>query len=212
MSLTDRNVVNVVLFNETGVSSSLDPSTGRFVVTGSVSVVGAVSNQPTIKSSYAAMVTNITPPATPTDVATMVGSSTKKVIVQRITLTTTQTTTGINTWFLAVRSSANSGGTSTNMVVVPFDRQYPVATAVPKSWTANATALGTLLGNISIVRICAPTLTSLINPTYVWDLTNAGLLAGLVLRSASEQLSINFNAVALPTGMNVSFGFEWTEE
>ena len=165
------------------------------------------------KANYRATVVPLTPAATPTDIITLCGSATKVVRGIRIVLNTTQTTQGINDWYLVKRSTANTGGTSTVVTPVPSDSAFAAATATYRRYTTNPTALGTLVGNVSIVNVLsavsAPASSSATAYIpYVFDFTNNSI----VLRGVAECLALNFNGAALPAGLSVNSSIEWTEE
>ena len=164
------------------------------------------------KAAYKATITPVTPPATPTDIVTLYGSATKTVRITKITLGSTQTTPGINDWYLVKRSTANTGGTSTTITSVPLDSTFPAATAVMRRYTANPTALGTLVGNLSIENILSPSASPTTAATnyapHTWDFTNNPL----VLRGVTEGVAINFNGAALPPGLSVNIVITFTEE
>jgi hypothetical protein len=164
------------------------------------------------KAAYKATITPVTPPATPTDIVNLCGSATKTVRIKKITLGATQTTQGINDWYLVKRSTANTGGTSTTITPVPLDSAFPASTTVLRRYTANPT-LGTLVGNLSIENILSPVVapgsSSATNYTpHTWDFANDPL----VLHGTGECVAINLNGVALPAGLSVNTTFTFTEE
>jgi len=176
---------------------------------GNLKVALAESN--ITKWSYAACVNSLTPPATPTDMATITGSATRTIKVTRVVFSSTQTTAGINTFFLVKRSTANSGGTSASVTAVPLDSTNPAATATVLSYTANPAALGTAVGNVRASKLITPAPASLQNPEWIWefDLLNT---QPVTLRGTTQVLALNFNGAALPAGLNVNVAFHWTEE
>ena len=191
----------------------VDPTTNTYTFQ-HVNTLGAagVYLESSNKAAYKATIIPVTPPATPTDIVTLYGSATKTIRITKVTLGSTQNTAGINDWYLIKRSAANTGGTSTTITPVPLDSLFPAATAVFRRYTANPTALGAAVGNLSIENILSPQ----INPgtsgtSYVphtWDFTNNPL----VLRGVSEGVAINFNGAALPAGLSVNLIITWTEE
>ena len=162
-------------------------------------------------ATYSAATTSFTPGATPQDVFTVTGSATKVIRIIRMSLSTTQTTAGINTWFLLKRSTANSGGTSTSLTTVSNDSNDAAGTAVARQYTANPTA-GTLVGTMRTFKILGASLTSILHPQILIDFTDNGLSEGIVLRGITQVFALNFNGAALPAGLAVSVDIEWTEE
>jgi hypothetical protein len=166
------------------------------------------SNKPT----YSVSGPPITPPAaTPTDIVTLYGSATKVVRILRIVLNSTQTTLGINDWFIIKRSTVNTGGASTAVTPVPHDSNFPASTATNLRYTANPTALGTLVGNAAIVNIVSPPSAPGTSGTayvpYVFDFTNDPI----VLRGVAQGVAINFNGAALPAGLSVNYHIVYRE-
>jgi hypothetical protein len=153
----------------------------------------------------------VTPPATPTDIITIVGSSTKTIRVKYIYINTIQTTAGINQFFLIKRSTDNTGGTSTNSTIVPNSSLFPSPTCTIRQYTANPTTLGTSVGNIRNMMIVSPAVASLINGIIEIDLTNKGNHNGIDLIGLSQVLSINFGGAALPAGLSVRGSIVFSE-
>ena len=165
------------------------------------------------KPAYKTAITPVSPPATPSDIVILNGSATKTVRITRIYLSSTQTTQGVNNWYLVKRSSANSGGTSTTITPIPLDSSLSAGTATFTRYTANATSLGTSVGNMDVVKLLSPaTAPGSSSATYyephLWDFTNNPV----VLRGTAEGLAINFNGAALPAGLSVDATYTWTEE
>jgi hypothetical protein len=201
--ITGTGTVNV------GVAANTMPGDPVVGVTGTV----AISPSGTA-STYSATSGSFTPGATPTDIVTLIGSATKTIRILRLELSTTQTTLGMNTWFLVKRSTANSGGTSTNPTVVPFDSNNATPTAVMAVYTANPTTLGTLVGDISSIKLVSAPTVGGTPPQDYWgyDFTNSGTQQGLVLRGTSQVFALNFNGAALPAGLSVNVNIMWSEQ
>ena len=163
------------------------------------------------KQTYSAASTAFNPPATPTDVFTITGSATKQVRVTKIGFTSTQTTSGMNQWFLVKYSTANGGGTATAPAPVPMDSLNSAATASVFAYTVNP-AGGTALGSIfsALVWSPAPAAASGLILTEV-DLVDM-FGQPLVLRGVAQSLALNFNGAALPVGLTVMAYVQWTEE
>lgn len=159
--------------------------------------------------AFAAAAAAFTPGANAQDVFTITGSATRIVQVQRIMLSTTQTTAGTNAWFLVKRSTANSGGTSAGVTAVPLNDAYPAATATVLRYTANPTA-GTLIGGVWSDFVAAPAPASpLANAQKVID----SFLGGPVtLSGTTDVLALNFGAAAIPSGLSVLATVLWTEQ
>jgi hypothetical protein len=162
-------------------------------------------------ATYSAAAPAVVPPATPTDVCVLSGSSTRTIRVTHVLLSSTQTTAGVNTWYLTKHSTADSLGTSTSASVIPHDSLFGAGSAVMKMYTANPT-VGTSLGSIRTVHLYSPapagTGANLQDFDFDMDLTSTPI----VLRGTAQQVAINFAGAALPTGLSVNCGFEWTEQ
>lgn len=153
-----------------------------------------------------------TPGATPQDVCTLTGSATRTLSVMRASISSTQTTAGVNVWTLVKRSTANTGGTSTTVTPVPVDTLSPAATATTLTYTVNPTA-GTLAGRYTVDHVVSPSVTTAGLGVVRHELlaNGSGFTAPIVLRGAAEVLAINFNGAVLPAGLSVACSFSWAE-
>lgn len=151
-----------------------------------------------------------TPGATPQDVFSITGSATRVVQVQRMSITTVQTTAGLNAWQLVKRSTANTGGTSTAVARVPTDDSYPAATATVLQYTGNPT-LGTLIGAIWSGRVAAPVPASA--PSGDFEVKVPDTLNGrfVTLTGITDVLAWNLGGIVLPAGLSVQACVWWTE-
>lgn len=174
------------------------------------SVTNPIPTTTSARSSYAASTGYFTPVATPTDVVSIFGSASKTIRVLRVTVTSTQTTAGVNQWFLLKRSTANTGGTPTAATGVPLDSGNAAATAVVNQYTANPTT-GSLVGKVKVSNILSPAPASVSGGESILheELYNG---QGIVLRGTAEGLVLNFNGAAVPTGLSMAVNIFWTEE
>jgi hypothetical protein len=196
-----------------GLTSTNPPSYAPgFFVPVSLSTLGALRTEALLssKQTYSAAISSLTPPATPTDMIVISGSATKTIRVTKVELSITQTVSGTNTFFVILRSSADSGGTSSTITNVSHDSSNAGATAVVKSYTANPT-LGTVIGTVRATKIFTPIPGTLTTP-YIFDFTNDGIDQGIVLRGTAQQLALNFNGAALPSGLSITCNIDWSEE
>ena len=164
-----------------------------------------------IKPTYMAATAAFTPPATPTDLFVISGSATKAIKILRVELTATQTTAGINTFFLAKRSTANTAGTAVATTKVPTDSAFASATATVQHYTANPTT-GVLVGNIKSSRVLCPAPASVAQALFVWDFEAGNTGVPPVLRGTGETLALNFAGAVLPAGLSLTIAITWTEE
>ena len=165
------------------------------------------------KMTYSAVSTAFTPGATPQDIFTITGSATKVIRVLRMGISTTQTTAGINNFFLAKRSSANTAGTSAAPAITVNDSLNTAATATVLQYTANPTA-GTLVGYISGFQLNSPApATAGIGGLQGIDYSLIDTFGQpITLRGITEVLAWNFKGAALPGGLSVIAYCQWTEE
>ncbi len=167
-----------------------------------------VRQSPTYAASGAAFT-----PATPlTDVCNIAGSATRTVRVTRVELSSTQSTAGINNFHLVKRSTANVGGTPILLSKVPFDSGSQSASASTVRY-ATAPTIGTSTGNIKTMHLLAPAPASVTSPSYgIWDYVADGGGVPITLRGIAESIGVNFNGLALPTGLSINCTFTWTED
>lgn len=159
------------------------------------------------KATYGIASVGNTPAATPTDVATLYGSATKKVKIKRVTVSGVATTAGTMQVLLTKRTAANTGGTSTSATIGQFDSTDTAATAVSKLYTANPTSLGAgvalsaQLLNFGIAGAAG---------TVIFDFANRNDKA-IILNGTTEGLAINLNGGAVPAGGTFGYTIEFEE-
>ena len=162
-------------------------------------------------NSYDATAPPFTPGTTPQDVFVIQGSNSKTIKVTRIHRASTQTTAGINTWYLLRRTgSAYSAGTAS--ALVPRDTNSPAATATVQYYVNNPATSGSLVGTIRVGNLMAPIkATGTTNDNLLWDFDDLQATP-IYLRNVSQSLAVNFNGAALPAGLSVVPWVSWTEE
>src|SRR5690242_6665608 len=121
---------------------------------------GAVAFVDGQKATYAAYIQGLAVASSATDVFTITGSASKLTRVSRIRISGIKTTAGADVDVQAVkRSTANTGGTSTNPVLVPYDSASPAAASTVTAYTANPT-LGITVGVIAVDSVFIPLATA----------------------------------------------------
>lgn len=165
---------------------------------------------------YAATSDNYAAYAAPTDMLTITAPAGKRLVIRDIRMIAGATaSTMINVQFLT-RSTANTGGTATDLTPWGRNSQDGASSASVKLYSTAPTT-GTLSRTISTVRASAAATTS--NPT-VFSPSNAGSSAAgmfpvvnpsLVL-NPGETMAINFAGAVLPAGFTASVGIVWSEE
>ena len=101
------------------------------------------------------------------------------------------------TLLLIKRRTADSGGTSTNLAVVPLDSDDPLTNTVIKAYTVAPTT-GTAVGTVLRMTIAG-------SDSLFFDFPSTGKLP--TLRAANETLALNIDASATVVGWII-----WTEE
>jgi hypothetical protein len=151
---------------------------------------------------------NVTPAATPTDVADLFGNASTTVVITAITVKGVQTTGGMPEIIVAKRSTANSAGTRTAMTAVPLDATDTAASSIPGTYTANPTT-GTLVGNLRREYVPIPAAAAPIgNAGTRFEFGDKG--KGITLSGTAQGVSVNLNGVTL-TGGVLDVEFEWYE-
>jgi hypothetical protein len=203
MSLCVRNDANATI-----AGTDLDYSPQAVDAAGHTKIV----NEPPLKATYVASTGFYTPPSTPTDCVVVTGSASKTIKILRIELSSIQTATGMNNWFLIKRSAADTTGTATNETLVPLDSSNAASGAgTVKHYTANPGALGAAVGNVLARKICSPVITGLAEgSSVIFDEKMYG--QPIVLRGVAEQLALNFGGAAVPAGFSMSVTVWYSEE
>lgn len=146
--------------------------------------------------------------ATPTDVFNIIGSASKVIRIKKLRLTGT-TTSGspisVNVGLIK-RTSLNTGGTRVTLTSVSHDNTNPTATASVGNYTANPTALGTSAGAIRTQRTSF-NVSGLTGGQAIFEFSDG---QPFILRGATEQLCVNFNATSI-TGNQIAISIEWEE-
>jgi hypothetical protein len=165
--------------------------------------------------SYSATKQGLAVAASATDIATLTGSATKMVRVTHVEYSGLATTILNTSVELIVRTTADTGGTSTAPAAIPHDQNNatPGATAVVAVYTANPTVNdGTarpIRSQKALHNLAAPAAGSE-STRVVWDFMNRPSQA-IILRGVAQQLAINLNGVTVAGGA-ADVTFEWTEE
>ena len=163
-------------------------------------------------NTYSACSSAFTPGTTPADVFSITGNATTNVYVLKMGIATIQTTEGVNAWFVAKRSAANTGGTSAASTVVAFQSSSAAASATVLQYTANPTA-GAIIANVWNGWLNSPKSTTAGTGGLQGVVIDFETLYGkpIALLSAAEVLALNFNGAALPTGLSVLAWVQWAE-
>lgn len=172
----------------------------------------AVDVLPSYRQTYSATVVALAAATSATDFLTISGSPNVTVRVINITCAATGTL-GAVPLLGVVRSTLDTGGTSSAITPVANDPGSPASQATVKSYTVNPASLGTAIGNIRAgILTVTPATTSTIGAQEVsWDF---GIHPGeqeITLRGTNSMFAVNGNgtlvAATLPTCT-----ITWTEE
>lgn len=188
--------------------SAVNPGWSASAVGPSTNVTGSQISTEGWKATYGAGGVNITPAATPTDVATIYGSATKTIRVKSVTLCGSGSDNATMNVSLVKRTAVNTAGTSASASMAKFDSIDNNATATVKQYTANPSGLGAGYDlAVSKIRFGVPG----VGECKTWDFGTRNDKA-VVLRGAAQGLAIDLNGGTLPTAPKFSYSFEWTEE
>lgn len=185
------------------VSSNLDIARATPGATG----VQAVSSEGT-KNTFSSASNSITLAATATDFWELIGSSTKTVRILKLTISGFATAGASPDILLILRSTANSGGTSSNPTIVPNDSNNSAATASINLYSANPT-LGSAVGTIRARKLNLGAAGAA--GTIEWKFSDVNDQA-IVLRGTSQVLCLNFNGQAVPSGASLDIDCEFVED
>lgn len=152
--------------------------------------------------------------ATPTDMLTISGSSTKIIRIMAAVMRIGTTSASLQKLYFVKRTAANTGGTSTTPTPSKLDSASPAASAVLRLYTAIPDTLGTgtTLGEANVVTAvltAAPGVFQLATPVRQADTIT--IHTPVILRGASEFLCLNWGGAALPAGFTATWEILWTE-
>ena len=169
-------------------------------------------------NEYAASILNLTPSSTATDFFTLSASSTKTVWLRRITCTGVTTAANAQSIELILRSTADTGGTSTAPVAAELFNSAGAgtgpavaATAAVAAYTVNPTGLGTSAGIIAtgLLQTLATASTGTAGVTFDFPITDPSLVPVLIKGSTSI-LALNAGG-ATGSGASLSCTAIWSE-
>lgn len=163
------------------------------------------------RRAYSGVATGWVIPATPTDMVVLTGVDERVIRLIGVIIDGTQTTAGINKLFLIKRSAVDTTGTFVADTQTPQDSDDNPSLASFGHYTANPGALGAAVGNVRVGNLLCPAPAGTTNDRIIWKFDNLNA-EEVILRAATEQLALNFNGAALPTGLTLNVTFIWTEE
>lgn len=172
------------------------------------------------KTTYSAAFIGLVPVASATDVVCISGAAGKTIKVMSFKLSGSAGTLVTLPVTLLRRASLDSGGTAASTTANPANTiskrntGYGTASAVPISYTANPTINDTSPTYVDSASLTLPVTTAGVvtiplHFDFGKDMEN--LMAPPTLRSATEQLCLNFNGVSVSSGV-LNGSITWTEE
>lgn len=177
------------------------PYTPQTIIAGSMPANG--------QTTYAASKVGLAPAASPTDIAVLSGNATNVVTPIYVSVSCTQTTSGIIDIQLLIRTTADSAGTSTGSpTTFPMDQNNLAAVSSVLTYTANPTVNDGTTRVIDSQKIAAlAPATASPNDIYIWKPTMG---QSVILRGTAQQLAVNLNGVSL-SGGSCDVTFRWIE-
>jgi hypothetical protein len=152
--------------------------------------------------------------ATGTDFFCIVGSGTKTVFITSLEMSAQAGSSTLSSNLdLVVRSTLDSGGTSTNLTAVPADSANAAATATITTYSANPAALGTAVGQVKAnMFVATGSATNLMGPTFLatWSFGSLRGVQPLTLRGATQEACLNANGATSFTFATINV--EWYEQ
>lgn len=171
-----------------------------------------VLNTPTVGvlQTYSATASNLVMAASATDIFTITGSATKTIMLTQFLISGTATSATVASVDVVIRSTANTGGTSSNLVEVPNDSTNAAATATTLSYTVNPT-LGTTVGTIRSFKLFMPPPTGgNANTPSTPILFPHTFSQPITLRGTGQVMAFNLKGVTI-AGSSFNIAVEWVE-
>ena len=184
-------------------------SVGQFSNGDLATIWNALNNiEQAVEQTYFASVTGLLNGATPTDVFTISGSATKKIKIKRYGVVGIKSVNSNIDVISLIRTTLNTGGTSTSPTIVKADSTNATPTAIVKAYTLNPT-LGTLNGNIRSSKLFFNTLGNAGSTNLLVEF-GTGNNQAPILNGVNDMFCINANGQII-TGGNWDIFVEFTE-
>ena len=165
------------------------------------------------KASYSVAKQGLVTAASATDIFTLTGSATKTVRITHVEVSGIATTILDTSVQVFIRTTADTGGTSSAVTPFPHDQNNPAATATAAAYTANPTINDATARLIRVEKvmfnIAAPTAGSESGRLFLDFGTRPS--QAIVLRGVAQQLAINLNGVTV-AGPSIDISIEFTED
>jgi hypothetical protein len=166
----------------------------------------------TYRAAFASLATYTVNAGTNGDLITLLGSASKTVKIHKVLISGNGSTAQQGSVNLILRSTADTGGTSSPIAAVPLDSSNAAATAVARSYTS-APIQGTAVGTLASIRKLFPLASSatLSGDVALFDSFREHVQP-ITLRGNSEQLCINLSNTSGNFAPTLSGFIEFTEE
>jgi hypothetical protein len=176
--------------------------------------VGPTANvvaTPQREATYFASVTALAPGTTATDFLVLTGSATQNVAVKYVACSGAATAAGEINITAIIRTTADTGGTSTAPTIQQASPNDPAATAVIAAYTAAPTIASSGFGTVSSQHIIRPALTApaFAGSGYLREFGTQNDKSPLLIGTAS-QFALNLGG-SVPAGTVLNCTLEWTE-
>ena len=164
------------------------------------------------RPTYAYRAADFSPVAAATDVLVLTGAANKVIRVTKVGVTGSATAAALVDLYVTKRTTANSGGTSTNPTATKYDSNDSAPSATLTLYTANASSLGTGTGLEGDIVYLPASAAPAGEPSHWERFYGINGTKYPTLRSASESISINFGGATQPSGSRYYLYIEWTED
>lgn len=182
----------------------------RIANVGDALKVSTALSSPNSRITYSASSNNVVLAALATDFFQIAGSATKTIRINYIEVTFFSATGVFTDVSLFKRSSANTGGTSASLTVVPHDSSSAAGSATALTYTANPTT-GTLIGRVRAQKIDISNSTNAGIQQVIWHFGGDSGAQEIVLRGTAQCLTVNLGGVTV-VGGQAAISIQWTEE
>ena len=162
-------------------------------------------------NTYGATILALTPAASATDFFTVTGSAAHTIVIRNVSCVGVSTAAASIPVQLVLRSTANTGGTSTAPTMSPMDSSDPAATAVVAAYTANPT-LGTLIGSVDVAMLSTGPATAAAGSPASFAWSPDDVREPPTLRGVTQVMALNANATSFAAGTSLVCRVIWTEQ
>lgn len=145
--------------------------------------------------------------ATPTDMISLIGSSTKLIRVKQMRFACQSTAGTLLLMKFTKRSTLSTGGTSAAITSVPSDKDMPAASATALQWSVIPAALGT-----AVISSTYGLVTTVLTAAPAQFAMNIPFPNEVILRGANDSINIGLAGAALPAGFTAIVDLAWSEE